>query len=82
MATTLVLTAEGMKLFLTFIFLTLRVTCSFGQTFRLLHEEVFGRPKDTGQLAVPAFLYIIQDNLVIFSLSCLDAATFQVNNLL
>jgi solute carrier family 35 (UDP-sugar transporter), member A1/2/3 len=27
---------------------------------------------------VPSFLYVVQDNLIIYALSCVDAATYQV----
>lgn len=47
-------------------------------TGQVLYREVIRRPADTFQLAVPAFLYIVQDNLIIYALAVLDAATYQV----
>ena len=79
-ASTLVLTMECLKMTINLIFLFVQTTgCCIKEMTILLNREVFGRPADTIQLALPSLLYIIQDNLIIFALSCLDAATYQVS---
>jgi UDP-sugar transporter A1/2/3 len=42
------------------------------------NEEVIRQPMEIVKLSVPSFLYMIQNNLLYFALSHLDAATFQV----
>ncbi|CAJ0601375.1 unnamed protein product [Cylicocyclus nassatus] len=43
-----------------------------------LHTEVVVKRRDTLKVAVPAILYVIQNNLLFLALSKLDAATYQV----
>lgn len=43
-----------------------------------LRSDVWGQPKETCKMLIPAGLYTIQNNLLFFALSCLDAATYQV----
>jgi UDP-sugar transporter A1/2/3 len=43
-----------------------------------LREEVYNQPIEILKLGVPSMLYVIQNNLLYFALSRLDAATFQV----
>ena len=43
-----------------------------------LREEVFRQPIEMIKLSVPSLLYTVQNNLLYFALSHLDAATFQV----
>lgn len=74
----LVLTMESLKCVITLCFLTAQLGCSVSKTAQVIHREVIRRPADTFQLAVPAFLYIVQDNLIIYALAVLDAATYQV----
>ena len=74
---------ESIKLLMNlFMLIVLQMNFSISQTFKLLNQEVIGRPYDTIHLAVPSLLYIFQDNLIIFALSCLDAGTYQVNVLI
>lgn len=52
-----------------------------GSTFRLLHtlrREVVGKPFELLKLSVPSLLYMIQNNLLYFALSNLDATPYQV----
>ena len=37
-----------------------------------------GQPRETVLLAIPASLYVMQNNLLILALTNLDAATYQV----
>ncbi|CAI4226574.1 unnamed protein product [Auanema sp. JU1783] len=43
-----------------------------------LSRDIFSKPADTLKVAVPAVLYVIQNNLLFLALSKLDAATYQV----
>ena len=56
---------------------------SFGWNFRLwaahLNEEIVKKPIDTLKVAVPAFIYTVQNNLLYISISNLPAAVFQVS---
>ena len=40
--------------------------------------QVLGQPRETVLLAIPASLYVMQNNLLILALTNLDAATYQV----
>ena len=46
--------------------------------FAHLNENIFRQPKDCIRVSVPAFVYMIQNNLIYVAASNLDAATFQV----
>ncbi len=74
----LVLSMETMKLFISFLILIIQLSGSVQGTVNLLYREVVCRPADTALLAVPGLFYIIQDNLVIYALSSLDAPTYTV----
>lgn len=56
---------------------------SFGWNVRLwaqhLNEEIVKKPLDTLKVAVPAFIYTVQNNLLYISISNLPAAVFQVS---
>lgn len=43
-----------------------------------LQEEIFNNPLEVLKLSVPSFLYTVQNNLLYYALTHLDAATFQV----
>jgi UDP-sugar transporter A1/2/3 len=47
--------------------------------FRALKDELFAQPMELLKLSVPSVLYSIQNNLLYYALSHLDAATFQVS---
>lgn len=44
----------------------------------LIKSEIINKPFEALKLVVPAILFTIQTNLVLYALSILDAATFQV----
>lgn len=46
--------------------------------WKALHEEFFSQPMEIVKLSIPSILYCIQNNLLYYALSHLDAATFQV----
>ena len=80
-ASTLVVTMECFKLVMNLAFLLTVHTNGWSPTAMvdLLYSEVWCQPANTFQMTVPiSLLYIVQDNLIIFDLTCLDAATFQV----
>ncbi len=43
-----------------------------------IHKNIILQPLDTIKVAVPALIYVIQNNLQYVAISNLDAATFQV----
>ncbi|KAG4090274.1 nucleotide-sugar transporter [Neocallimastix lanati (nom. inval.)] len=47
---------------------------------RMLIDELFGKESDCIKIMVPAVLYLIQNNLLYFSASKLDAATLQITS--
>lgn len=74
---TLVLTTEIFKI--SIVFTCFAISNGSVQTaVKTIYREVLCKPKDTLMVAVPGVVYVIQDNLVIFALTCLDAATYQV----
>lgn len=75
----LLLTMQSISFIMTLILLTLLLDCcSVSNTAQALYKDVVCRPASTFQLAIPALLYIVQDNLIIFALSVLDVAAYQV----
>lgn len=56
---------------------------SFGWNIKLwfshINEEIIKKPVDTLKVAVPAFIYTVQNNLLYVSISNLPAAVFQVS---
>ena len=44
-----------------------------------IKEEIINKPVDTIKVAVPAFIYTVQNNLLYVSISNLPAAVFQVS---
>ena len=45
---------------------------------RGIHSQITENWKDGIKLAVPALMYVVQNNLLFLALSKLDAATYQV----
>lgn len=76
---TLVLTMETIKVvILLALIVIVESSCSLRKAMTLLYDEIVCRPYDTLPLAVPSFLYVVQDNLIVYALSCVDATTYQV----
>ena len=48
-------------------------------SLKRLYEDVLLNAWETLKLAIPAFLYVVQNNLLFIALSNLDAATYQVS---
>ncbi|XP_037083744.1 UDP-N-acetylglucosamine transporter-like, partial [Pollicipes pollicipes] len=78
-ASTAVLLTETIKFCVVLQILWLENGSSASQTAAVLRREVLGQPWHTLPLAVPSFLYTIQNNLVFVALTYLDAPTFQVS---
>lgn len=77
---TLVLTMETIKVvILLALIVIVESSCSLRKAMTLLYDEIVCRPYDTLPLAVPSFLYVVQDNLIVYALSCVDATTYQVS---
>jgi UDP-sugar transporter A1/2/3 len=49
-----------------------------GNGFQVLYQEIIEQPSELLNIAVPSIVYTIQNNVLYFALSHLDAATFQV----
>ena len=49
-----------------------------GATYAQFEADCIRAPRDFLKVAVPALLYVVQNNLLFLALSKLDAATYQV----
>jgi UDP-sugar transporter A1/2/3 len=79
LVSTWVLTMEMIKVSLiTALIVVTQTNFSLRETAVLLDKEILCRPLDALPLAVPSFLYVVQDNLIVYALSCVDATTYQV----
>ena len=63
---------------MTCILVVLVETKTIGNWVHYLYSNVIAQPFDTIKVAVPAFIYVTQNNLQYVAISNLDAATFQV----
>jgi UDP-sugar transporter A1/2/3 len=80
LVSTLVLTMETIKITLiTALIVVTESNFSVIEAAKLLQKEIVCRPLEALPLAVPSFLYVVQDNLIIYALSCVDATTYQVS---
>lgn len=78
LSSTAVLVSEIVKLFTCFIVIFGQQNWSVSRFVAEFDSEIAQKPKDTLKVAVPALLYVVQNNLLFFALSKLDAATYQV----
>lgn len=76
-ATVAVTVMEAVKL-LTCVLVITYETGSLGGFVKEFRRDIVDRPSELVKLAVPSFLYTVQNNLLYFALSNLDAATYQV----
>lgn len=76
--TTAVLLSEVLKLGLSLGFLHIESGKVMKKTMTRLYKDVVVNVWETLKLAVPAFLYVVQNNLLFIALTNLDAATYQV----
>ena len=60
------------------ILVVLAETKTIGNWIQYLYSNIIAQPLDTIKVGVPAFIYVIQNNLQYVAISNLDAATFQV----
>lgn len=74
---TAVASMEVLK-FLTCLLVVLQQQRGLVGWYRCLRDEVLSQPLELLKLSVPSLLYTVQNNLLYFALSHLDAATFQV----
>jgi UDP-sugar transporter A1/2/3 len=76
-ASTAVFVMECVK-FITCLFVICYEYKGIKGLWKVLSEEVISSPLEIAKLSVPSLLYTVQNNLLYFALSHLDAATFQV----
>lgn len=48
------------------------------RVFQHLRTEIFERPWDMLYVSIPALLYLVQNNLLFYSMECLEAVVYQV----
>lgn len=78
LSSTAVVNAEMVK------FVTCIVVLMYNHGWRMsgfraeIAKDILAKPMDTLKVAVPAIMYVIQNNLLFIALSKLDAATYQV----
>eukprot|EP00123_Amoebidium_parasiticum_P015307 comp22887_c0_seq1/m.36177 comp22887_c0_seq1/g.36177 ORF comp22887_c0_seq1/g.36177 comp22887_c0_seq1/m.36177 type:complete len:340 (-) comp22887_c0_seq1:692-1711(-) len=77
-ASTAVVMGELLKLLTCFVLLMFENNHDSRRVIRQLKEEIIDKPGETMKLAVPAGLYMVQNNLQFVAASNLDAATFQI----
>ena len=56
----------------------LAMVAAEGDLVRAIREEILEKPSELLAIAVPSFIYTVQNNVLYYALSHLDAATFQV----
>ena len=79
LSSTAVCCMEIMKLSVCFLMLLCsEARGSFHMLFILFRREVLGKPEEVGKLSIPALLYLIQNNLLYFALSHLQATPYKV----
>ena len=78
LASTAVLCTEILKLFMSYVALLKDSCYSISTVNNIIHSQVRDNWRDGIKLAVPALMYVVQNNLLFLALSKLDAATYQV----
>jgi len=77
-STTAVVMTEIMKVVTCLIIIWYEEGKSVSKCCSHLNENIIQQPWDSIRVSVPAFLYMIQNNLIYVAATNLDAATFQV----
>jgi len=78
LTSTAVFLTEIIKIISSIVLLHFEMDCESRKTIEAIHD-IFARFLETLRVAVPAFLYTVQNNLLYIALTKLDAATFQVS---
>uniref|UniRef100_A0A0R3RYX1 UDP-N-acetylglucosamine transporter n=1 Tax=Elaeophora elaphi TaxID=1147741 RepID=A0A0R3RYX1_9BILA len=78
LSSTAVVTAEIIKLFTCVVVIAYQHSWEHVGFMNEIYTECYIKSIDALKMAVPAFLYVVQNNLLFFALSKLDAATYQV----
>ncbi|VDN55614.1 unnamed protein product [Dracunculus medinensis] len=78
LSSTAILSAEFIKFFTCIFVLMQQNEWQFTSVKLEIHREFLINSKETLKVGVPAFLYVIQNNLLFLALTKLDAATYQV----
>jgi len=78
LATSVVFLTELAKYMLSMSLLLAQTRASLPRAAAIFTEEIMLKPRQTCLLGIPAFLYTLQNNLLIIALTNLDAATYQV----
>ncbi|CAM9863081.1 unnamed protein product [Choristocarpus tenellus] len=76
-STTAVVMAELVKMILSFL-LQYKADGSLKALRNTFHEDVLSKPLDVLKMAVPACLYVVQNNLAYVAVSNLDGPTYQL----
>ena len=79
LSSTAVVLAELMKLAACLLMVFFE-SGDFKVFYDVIQTQIFAKPIETLKVAVPAFLYTIQNNLLYVALTNLDAATYQVSS--
>ena len=77
-STTAVVMNEILKVITCFVVIWFEEGMSIRGCGRHLNENIIQQPWDCVRVSVPAFIYMIQNNLIYVAASNLDVATFQV----
>ncbi|CAJ0931993.1 unnamed protein product, partial [Mesorhabditis belari] len=78
LSSTAVVSAEIVKLFTCIFVLFVNSRWRWSTFASEIYRDCFADIKETLKIAVPAVLYVVQNNLLFLALSMLDAATYQV----
>jgi len=78
LSSTVVFISEVVKFITCVLVLLWNNNMKFDRLYRELDIDIFKRPNESLKVGVPAFLYVVQNNLLFLALSKLDAATYQV----
>jgi len=81
-STTAVVMTEILKVAACFIIIWYEEGMSVRGCCSHLNENIIQQPRDCVRVSVPAFIYMIQNNLIYVAASNLDVATFQVKTFL